>query len=129
MLRKSKVLMLVICFVIGISSAVVTEAATYGYLTKETVTKSGTATVHSNATGTNSFAFNYGATRTAGSLTVEVQHYYEGSYLTIIPITRILNDNTEASFWDTGLYTGFKMFRIQLSGLTGRGSGWIQGRS
>lgn len=129
MLKKSKVLMIAMCFVIGLSSAVVVEAATYGYLTKETVTKSGAATVHSNATGTNSFAFNYGATRTEGSLKVEVQHYYEGSYLIIVPITRTLDQNTESSFSDYGLYPAFKMFRIQLSGFSGRGSGWIQGRA
>lgn len=121
--------MLTICVFLSISSAVVVEAATYGYLTKETVTKSSSATVHSNATGTNSFAFNYGATRTAGSLTVEVQHYYEGTYLTIVPITRTLDGTTASSFSDVGEYAAFKMFRIQLSGLTGRGSGWIQGRS
>lgn len=120
--------MLVMCFVIGIFSAVVAEAATYGYLTKETVTKNGTATVHSNGTGTNTFAFNYGATRTAGKLTVEVQRFSDGDYLTVDPITRELDD-TEASFSDTGLLTGYRIFRIQLSGLTGRGSGWIQGRS
>lgn len=127
MIKKSKVLMFTVCLVIGLFSAVVVEAATYGYLTKETVTKSGLATVHSNATGTNSFAFNYGATWKSGSLTVDVQHYYEGNYLTIIPIRRVLK-NTEASFSDCGQYPGFKMFRIQLSG-SGTGSGWIQGRS
>lgn len=128
MIKKSKVLLVTICLVIGLFSAVVVEAATYGYLTREEVTKNGLATVHSNATGTNSFAFNYGATRKSGSLTVEVQHYYEGSYLTIVPIKKTLTPNTESSFSDFGQYPGFKMFRIQLSG-SGTGSGWIQGRA
>lgn len=126
MVKKSKVLMFTVCLVIGLFSAVAVEAATYGYLTKETVTKNGAATVHSNATGTNSFAFDYGASCWSKSITVEVQHYYEGTYLTIIPITKKIS--AESSFSDSGLYPGFKMFRIQLSG-SGTGSGWIQGRS
>ena len=126
MIKKTKVLMLTICLVIGMFSAVVVEAATYGYLTKETVTKSGLATVHSNSTGTNSFAFNYGASCRSSSMLVEVQHYIDGKYVTIIPIMKTISAGS--SFSDYGEYPGFKMFRIQLSG-SGTGSGWIQGRS
>lgn len=127
MIKKSKVLMFIVCLMIGLFSAVVVEAATYGYLTKETVIKNGPGTVHSNATGTNSFAFNYGASCSSGSMTVEVQHYLDGVYLPIVPIRKVIS--ADSSFSDYGEYSGYKMFRIQLSGLTGRGSGWIQGRS
>ncbi|MBD5542577.1 MAG: hypothetical protein HDR00_15565 [Lachnospiraceae bacterium] len=126
MIKKSKLLMLTICLVIGMFSAVVVEAATYGYLTKETVTKNGPGTVHSNSTGTNSFAFNYGASCWSKSMTVEVQHYLDGEYFPIVPIRKVIS--ADSSFSDSGQYTGFKMFRIQLSG-SGTGSGWIQGRS
>lgn len=124
-----KILILAVCLVLGVSSAIVVDASVYGYLTKETVEKSGTATVHSNSTGTNSFGFDYGAERTAGTLYVEVQYYDDqGNYSTIIPIRKTLNASNP-KFSDIGYYPPCKMFRIQLSGSTGRGTGWIQGRA
>lgn len=129
MFKNSKILLLAVCLVLGVSSAIVVDAAVYGYLTLETVTKDGTATVHSNSTGTNSFGFDYGADRTKGTLIVEVQYYNDqGKYSSIIPITRTLNAS-DPKFSDTGYYPPCKIFRIQLSGSTGRGSGWIQGRA
>lgn len=98
---------------------------TRGYLTYESVNKTGSSTVYSNSTGSNTYyAFYGGEWSSHGDLVVHAQVYYSGEYYDVKHVT--LNSNN-VSEDDSVYYAPFKLFRVKCAG-TGRGMGWIQGQ-
>lgn len=120
-----KLLLATGCVILGLGAATVVQAR--AYISYETVTKSGISTVHSNSTGTNSFHVDYGASCTSGTLYATVQYYTANGYENVPGATKTLSAGGTVSSASV-YYSPYKIFRLELSGTTGRGNGWIQGR-
>ncbi len=126
-MRKSfKLLLAGICMMIGMLSATAVQAGVR-YLNYETVSKTGPGTVHSNSTGTLTFHVEFGAKCTAGTMYVTPQYYTANGYQPIEEATKILTKNLSLP-GESVYYSPVAIFRLELSGLTGRGDGWIQGK-
>lgn len=98
-----------------------------GYMEKMTVEKDGMTAAYSLGTSTSIYSCAYGGTCTGGTLHVTAQYYdpslaeYRSSPATLV----LAKNETDSS---TAYIDGAQLWRLHLHGLTGRGTGWIQGR-
>lgn len=120
-----KLLLATGCVILGLGAATVVQAR--AYISYETVTKSGASAVYSNSTGTNLFHVDYGASCASGTLYATVQYYTANGYVDIAESTKSLSAG-ETVRSASVYYSPYKIFRLKLSGVTGKGNGWIQGR-
>lgn len=121
-----KIFLAGICIITGMLSATAVQAGVR-YLNYETVSKTGIDAVHTNSTGTNTFHVEFGATCTAGTMYVTPQYYTSQGYRPISEATKTLNKGLSLP-GESVYYSPAKLFRLELSGFTGRGTGWIQGK-
>lgn len=126
MRKNFKLLLAGICMMIGMLSATAVQAGVR-YLNYETVSKTGVGTVYSNSTGTNTFHVEFGASCTAGTMYVTPQYYTGQGYRSINEASKMLDKGLSLP-GESVYYSPAKIFRLELSGLTGRGNGWIQGK-
>lgn len=109
----------------GIAATV--NAQTRDYMTYESVEKTGSSTVYTNSTGTNIWSVNYGATCTSGTLKITVQGY-DGGWNDLPLLEKTLNAGETGSWTYSDPSYTYKVYRLKLSNISGRGSGYIQGR-
>lgn len=121
-MKRIKAIMLMTTVISSLLMAMVV----HGKGTYVTVTKDGIATVYSNSTGTNSYYVAYGGSRTSGTLYVTLQYYDAGTYKDVPGGLTLDSGNSTGS--TTAYYPPYKLYRLKLSGLTGRGSGNAQGQ-
>lgn len=126
MRKNFKLLLAGICMMIGMLSATAVQAGVR-YLNYETVSKTGPGTVHSNSTGTLTFHVEFGAKCTAGTMYVTPQYYTADGYRAVEGATKMLDKGLSLP-GESVYYSPIKIFRLELSYPTGRGTGWIQGK-
>lgn len=125
---KRKAMVTSLCILLGFCSALGVSAAEYGYATYETVEKTGSGTVYSGSTGTNTFHIKYGATCTSGVLEYNPQVLGDNlTYCDMFGLGGTLQAGETSGDRRASDLAPFKVFRMKLSGFSGRGTGFIQG--
>lgn len=90
------------------------------------IAKYAKATVYSDVTGSYLGYATYGADCTKGTLTVTAQYFkniekgYKSAGVKFVDAGKSVTANTAK--------TGYKMWRVKVSGSSGRGIGWIKGQ-
>ncbi len=116
----------IVVMLLGLSSGLLLSVSVFGLGTYVTVSKTGAGDVCSGSTGSNTYYAFYGGDRTSGTMYVTAQ-YYEAGIWKDVPGFLTLNEyNT--SDWSSVNMPPYKLYRVCLSGWTGRGSGWAQGQ-
>lgn len=125
---KKKILLIGILVCMIFSFSLGAYAQTRAYITDEWVYKTGSANAYSNSTGTNIYQVFYAAKKSSGTLKATVQYYNSGSYVNVTGSTRTAGDTMPSwGTWSCNI-PPYKVFRLMLSGSTGRGEGHIQGQ-
>lgn len=124
---RRKIIVTVLCIILGLSSALGVNAAKQDYMTREAVIKNSSAVAYSGSTGSNTFYFEYSATCNIGKIDVNPQILINLNY-----------ENAEGPALDKVISAGettgalrlyaspYKIARLRL-GNSGQGTGYIQG--
>lgn len=125
-------LVIVSSLIIGIGTAIgVNAAQERGYATYEAVYKTGSGTVYSLSTGTNTFYIKYGGSCDTSEIRIMPQVYVSGTGNYANTVDLYIDLQAGESEDKRSYCSPFKIFRVEVSDPTGRdrgtGMGYIQG--